>query len=311
MIRLLSQREPQPTAAWKLLWPDPEQMPRLAAKFAAAVPEHRAALSARYSKVVSSIRVGNTWKRTRPSRLHATFDALAQALGDPPLRELRLMDLGASDGVTTAELVAALREHGVEQVSALLVDLHLELRRRDGRLLREYSAGNDSPVLVRWGPFGLPLDSVRQSRDPLSRWLGNWYLKRRDRAPMKPGEGILLVNPVAAEDAAIEPVEWNAFRRNDEWLDSLDLVRAANFLNLQYFEPERIAEAIAHIHGYLRDGGILIVSRDDGEQAEATVHGTIWRKQGEAFTTLHEFGQGAEIRTIVDGFSAATAPASH
>ena len=73
-------------------------------------------------------------------------------------------------------------------------------------------------------------------------------------------------------------------------------------LNHSYFSTEQIERALSHLHGYLRDGGWLLVSRSRVSGSGEVDHGSIWRKDGVRFVREHSFGAGAEIASLVDQF---------
>ena len=83
-----------------------------------------------------------------------------------------LLDLGASDGVTTWEAVHTLRQSLGGEVRALLADVNIYMcRYRKGPFV-EYRAGDGEPILARIGRLGLRLsrqrEALRQSPDPLA-----------------------------------------------------------------------------------------------------------------------------------------------
>src|SRR3954468_4464914 len=69
-------------------------------------------LSKLFSQVLHDIRMGGAWKRTGSRRLAQTEQALQRHLSPARYSNVTLLDLGASDGVTTLELLHAFRRAG-------------------------------------------------------------------------------------------------------------------------------------------------------------------------------------------------------
>ena len=301
---------PVPGNSWLrfLRHPDPDCLVDLAARFDEARPGDATRLSRDFSDVVSSIRIGRTHKLTRPNRLAGPTGALCDRLESPARDTLQFLDVGASDGITTLEAVRILEARLERPIHACLIDPFIRLVRYRSGSTVEYRTPDQSPVMVRVGPIGLQLSSLDTARDPLSRALGRWYLGRAARRSMPVDATISLVNPLVAADPSVTVLEWDVLRHNPALVDRFHAVRASNVLNHSYFSEEQIDHAISHLHGYLREGGWLLVSRSRVSGSGEVDHGSIWRKEDGRFALQHSFGTGAEIGTLVDRFREERAP---
>lgn len=115
-----------------------------------------------FSRVLHDVRIGGAWKRTNRGRLRQTEEMLCKHVRLHTEERVSILDLGASDGITTVELVRAIRRARGSTVSAYLADLNLWLRRyRIGRLV-EYRATDGEPILARLGRIGLRLALVNK-----------------------------------------------------------------------------------------------------------------------------------------------------
>jgi hypothetical protein len=296
---------PVPRDSWRrfVCHPDPDCLLGLAASFSEAGPADAARLSRDFSEVVSSIRIGRTHKLTRPNRLAGPTGALCDRLQSPARDTLQFLDVGASDGITTLEAVRMLEARLDRPVHACLIDPFVRLVRYRSGSTVEYRTPDQSPVMVRVGSIGLQLSSLDTARDPLSRSLGRWYLARTAARQSMPVDAtISLVNPLVAADPSVTVLEWDVLRHNPALVDRFHAVRASNVLNHSYFSTEQIERALSHLHGYLRDGGLLLVSRSRVSGSGEVDHGSIWRKDGVRFAREHSFGAGAEIASLVDQF---------
>ena len=302
---------PIPRDSWRrfVCHPDPDCLVSLAASFSEAGPADAARLSRDFSEVVSSIRIGRTHKLTRPNRLAGPTGALCDRLQSPARDTLQFLDVGASDGITTLEAVRMLEARLERPVHACLIDPFVRLVRYRSGSTVEYRTPDQSPVMVRVGSIGLQLSSLDTARDPLSRSLGRWYLSRTAARQSMPVDAtISLVNPLVAADPSVTVLEWDVLRHDPALVDRFHAVRASNVLNHSYFSTEQIERTLSHLHGYLRDGGWLLVSRSRVSGSGEVDHGSIWRKEGVRFVRVHSFGAGAEIASLVDQFHQDPAP---
>src|SRR5713226_8225947 len=119
-------------------------------------------LADRFSLVLHDLRLSVAWKRNNRERLRRTEDMLCAHI-DPPLRQdLLFLDVGASDGITTADAVCRLREKFGERVRAFAADVNLWLLRYRRGPIIEYRASDGEPIMARLGPFGLRVAKPRR-----------------------------------------------------------------------------------------------------------------------------------------------------
>jgi len=257
----------------------------------------------KFSLVLHDLRMGGTWKRTNRGRLKQTERALCEQLAGKT--RVTLLDLGASDGVTTWEAVQTLRQSLGAQVFALLADVNIYMcRYRKGPFV-EYRAGDGEPIMVRIGRLGLRLSRRREalceSPDPLA----TLYLRLTGlREGMQLDARISLIHPLVRAEPSITALEMNCLKRHEGLIDGVDAVRASNVLNHGYFRPEQIRAAVSHLHAYLHEGGCLVISTNIDEAGGEVEQGTVWRKSGRRFELIENFGSGSEVREIVEGWGA-------
>lgn len=255
-----------------------------------------------FSRVLHNVRIGGVWKCTHSGRLRKTEHMICNHTA-PDLRSCaEVLDLGASDGVTTVELIRALRSAWNSEVEVYLTDLNLWLERFRFGAVVEYRSTTGEPVMARIGRIGLRLalgsNECEAERDPLSRS----YLRLvRLRQRMRLDARISLVNPVATREPGVTIMELNCLVRAESLVGRFAAVRASNVLNLGYFSPTEIAQAVAHLHAYLCEEGCLVVSRNDNQTAGELENGSVWRKRGDRLYWLEDFGSGSEVKAIVNG----------
>lgn len=261
-------------------------------------------LSDRFSLILHDLRMGGVWKRTNRGRLKRTEEMLCAHLPSELHRGLTFLDVGASDGITTVEAVRVLRRAFGEDVQAYLTDLNLWLLRYHRGPVVEYRATNGEPIMVRLGPLGVRLSKQRDETGLRGNPLVRLYLRLDEfRRSMHLDARISLVHPVARAEPGITIMELDCLVWNEQLRDRIDAVRASNVLNLGYFSVPQICDALGCLHGYLRKGGCLVVSKANGPQTGEEESGSVWRKEDCRFRWLQDFGSGSEIRSVIDGWS--------
>jgi hypothetical protein len=261
-------------------------------------------LSKLFSQVLHDVRMAGAWKRTGPGRLAQTEQMLLKHLSPAHRNNVTLLDLGASDGITTLELFRAFRNAGYREVSAHATDLNLWLYRfRLGPVI-EYRAADGEPIMVRLGPLGLRLAKHRHEIDG-STFFSAWYLRSKSfRDAMRMDTRITLVNPLVRSEPGIIIFELNCLERNAMLAGKFTAARASNVLNLGYFEPAQIVSAITHLHAYLCHDGCLVVSRNVDSPTGEVENGSVWLRHANRFERVADFGSGSEVKAIIDNWRA-------
>ena len=282
---------------------DPDALLDLARQLDRPGP-HACEQADRFSLILHDLRMGGAWKRTNRGRLRRTEEMLCAHLC-PALRDgMIFLDLGASDGITTVEALRALRRVFADDVTALLADVNLCLQRYRRGPLVEYRAADGEPIMARLGPFGLRLARPRQPQahgDLLSRL----YLRmERFRRSLDAAAPISLVHPLARNEPGMSVIELDCLTREVSLGDRIAAIRASNILNLGYFSSAELYQAVGNLFSYLREGGCLVVSRNHDHPAGEAEHGSVWVKDGARFCRTADFGDGSEIRSIVDRWPA-------
>jgi hypothetical protein len=279
---------------------DPDALLEIAQRLERSDPEgpHR---SDDFSLILHDLRMGGAWKRTNPGRLQRTEEMLCEHIS-PALRPgLTFLDLGASDGITTVEAVRALRRAFGDDVRALLADVNLSLLRYRRGPIVEYRAADGEPIMVRAGRFGVRLAKPRRGARSEDNLLARLYLRMRGfRGSMRLDAPIPLVHPLARREPGITVTELDCLVFKECLKDTVTAIRASNVLNLGYFARPQLHRAIGHLHGYMREGGCLVVSRNHDQANREPENGSVWLKGGGRFRWVRDFGAGSEIKSVVD-----------
>lgn len=287
-----------------------DRLVELTAKFDRADPDAAAENQHEFTAILQDIRVNDVWKFTSKGRLPETEKAVLRFLetyrprpGDPGA-PVQILDVGASDGSTTVDLLQAIRKNGNYNVEITTTDLCNALYRYRKGIVTEYRSSGGHPVLVRIGRLGLRLPDSEYEWNWPATALARWYLSLGGlRAAMTEDLRISLINPSAERDPDIRIEELDCLELRPSLVGRFDLVRASNIITPRYgFEGEKLQRALKNIHAYLRNGGGLIISRN--QRHSEIEHGSTWKKGEQGFIHVGDFGSGSEIRTAVTNFVA-------
>jgi hypothetical protein len=287
---------------------DPGVLTRLKDQYHNAENADAAAILEKFSLALHGIRMGGTWKHTNAGRLGETEGAIlanllhAHSDHDGHASELRWLDLGASDGTTTLEAVERFSKETGRPIAAVLADLNLWIDATRRWLGFEYRAADGEPILRTFGRRGLRLSRGRKgSNDQNLLTRLYFFLFNPGQEPATNADHrIWLINPRVQEDPRIEPVQMNALEEQPRFRDQFHAIRASNVLNVQYFDETQLMHAVSILHGYLKDKGLLVVSRNVGDYPKEVEKGTLWRKSNAGFERIVTFGGGSEIQDVVD-----------
>ena len=258
------------------------------------------ALAHEFSRILHDVRVGGVWKRTQPGRLPLTENAMVTRLahGNGPGE---VLDIGASDGSTSFDLLHALKAGCDRKFHVHMADLYLWLDVWRNGSLMEYRSTDGKPVMARVGRFGMRLPTSEHRWDLPGNILAKLYLSLTSmREAMVCEARIPMINPLALAEGDITPIEMNCLNDNAEMRSRFDAVRASNILNHEYFSPDQLRQILGYLHSYLHPDGVLVVSRNEGGVDSETENGTVWRRKADGFAREDSFGAGSEIAAIVD-----------
>jgi hypothetical protein len=234
---------------------------------------------------MSILHVGQTIKITG-SRRHAAADALLTDHLD--LDGAVVVDLGASDGSTSVELVAALP--GVR--SYVIADLYLELG--------AVEVGRRVVLLDPEGRCVLVAGSRLVAWPALSRLVRWACAPLVARARRRPVQRVLLLGPQARELLRTDPrvttrvhdvfVPWPA--------PAPDVIKVANVLRRLYFDDEAIVRALHALHAGLDEGGHLLVV-DNPRVPGVDLRAGLYRRSGAWFEPVATTEHPPEIADLL------------
>jgi len=246
---------------------------------------------------------------TRKTTCHRRLDDLNDlVLGLlPPERPLQIMDVAVSSGVSTAEWLVSLEQAGVEcqmlagdaVVDAFLISLGRKLRAltdTTGHLMQLDIGGKAIRLppprrrdRIRYLPYVQVMKAVARLFD----------LRMRDSTQRRFGATcapLHLLSPSLGRLPRLRAVE-DDILQNTSYAARFHVLRAANILNLAYFDVPTLERMVRNLRARLLPGGLLIVCRTN----EAGVNNaTVFRFNRDGrLKPIARLNQGSEIADLV------------
>jgi hypothetical protein len=255
----------------------------------AVLEKSRPASPEQERRFFSKLRLPNgTWKTTYRHRLDDLNELVFGLL--PEGRELELMDVAISSGVSTAEWSEQLKGRGVPHrilAGDLVVGGRLTTVGNWFALVSDESGRE--PLLVEVGGLSLPLRSARRFVRG-ARSLLVPLLRALTSARSRP---VFLVSAEARQAPEIEVVRDDVME-GGRFGGRFDVVRAANLVQRSYFDEATLRRVIANLRDRVREGGLLVLCQTVGEENAATV----FRRQGDQLVPVAALGEGIDVRDL-------------
>jgi chemotaxis methyl-accepting protein methylase len=258
-------------------------------------------LTKKFSRILDDVRIENTWKRTNSGRLTGVSKLLLRNLKKYNYDSITILDLGASDGITTIELQYFLQKEFMDKkVSATIMDKFLGLKVYKKYFLKEYRATTGSPVFLRIWRLGLRLPDSEHKWCIFTNLFSSTYLKfSKFRNSFVESHTISLLNPLVCNNKSVSLVEQDCLKYDAKFHHKFDVIRVSNLLNKQYFSDDQIRLAIENIRKYLKEGGMVAISRNVLSKGIEVEQGSLWKKENEKLILQEEIGEGSEVKYLV------------
>jgi hypothetical protein len=272
------------------------------------LPEEPAHVEALELVFFKSVGLPNgTWKTTGHHRLDDLNALVQQYL--PARRPLEVMDVACSSAVSTVEWLEALQHAGVDcritagdaSVNAFVLSIGRNLHAlvdRHGRTMQYEinGTGLEVPLRKRKIPrYGLAVLWIKALAKLLAPTLSDPKLAALGTRWGMRWRPVQLVSPSIRRRQHIDVVE-DDILLNRTYSRCFDVVRAANILNLGYFDRATLTAMLLNLRERLRDGGRLIVCRTKSDNVN---HGTVFALDADRnLRVLARINEGSEIESI-------------
>jgi hypothetical protein len=257
-----------------------------------------------------SIELRNGTRKTTRHRRLDDLNTLVQGLLPAP-RPLEIMDVAVSSGISTAEWLIALENAGIDcrmlagdaVVEAFLISLGSRLRAladKTGHLMQLDISGKAirlPPPRRRDRLLYLPPILLMKAATSLFALGAGTPAQQRLGITCVP---LTLMSPSLGNLPRLQAVE-DDILVNTSYRQRFHVLRAANILNLAYFDRETLRSMLMNLRARLLPGGLLIVCRTNEAGVNNATVFTL-EKDGR-FRATARLNDGSEIADLVLGLA--------
>jgi len=240
-----------------------------------------------------------TLKTTFAGRLH-DLDRICNKYLESSDGGIQLLDVAVSSGVTTYEWTQALDAANIDysmDAFDLCVDASIKSLSNNFHVLCDSSG---YPLQFEF--YGRSIENtlgetiLRKLRRvlPVTLLRMSYRLKSSGRSNAVIGQSVQLVTHYLRHSNRIRVFEYD-IKDIDELPKTYDMIRAANILNLAYFDENFLRASLSKLKGRLNDDGYLVVVRTHSDNSN---HGTILRKENNRLVNVERVGNGSEVEAL-------------
>lgn len=245
------------------------------------------ATPAQFREAMSSIYIGGTIKITGTSRHGAADDLLVENVD---LSGANIVDIGASDGSTSVDLISRLEDFA----SYTIADLYLSL---DAVEVGSHTVlfHGDQAVLV-----GGKYLSAWPELSGVVEMLYRPVIARARKMRSSRSDEVLLLNPTTRALINSDPrVTTQVHDVFTVWPDPKpDVIKIANLLRKLYFSDEQLSEALVAVRDSLPEGGHLLIVENPRIKG-IDIRAGLWRREGRELAEVGRVGD-PEISHLVE-----------
>jgi len=250
----------------------------------------------------AALRLANgTFKTTADHRMDDLNEYILMRWRKTAFRPTKIMDVGVSSGITSAEWVELLLRSGLP-VRLTATDLALW-----GDIVPLWPGVSVVEVgehILQYRVFGVSLRPWRRRLDFVTGYafvsaLANIATTYRRSHIKHVPNPVLLVSPRAQRHAAIKWAEDDVFAQNPaQFIGRFDAIRAANILNRDYFNEYQLRRAVANLKDRLAGPNARLIA--NRTLRDGSNHATMFRlTEANCFEAEARFGQGSEIEGTI------------
>lgn len=231
--------------------------------------------------------------------------------------QLRILDIGASDGTTSLELFGKLSAH--RNLTYLSSDLNRDIWVSAGSLWQDVIDDDGKLIQTTLGPLVVPITDGAHINPLLLLNRAVFLYCNAFRKDMRHRIAEAETNATTSQSAArfsllapkVQDLAANDSRFRFQKLDVFEIggparfefVRAMNVLNLNKdgfgFSRSQIAQAAAGIAAALVDGGRLLLGRSRPVGAGFEQHATLFLRSGTRLEVEARYGDGSEAEDVL------------
>jgi hypothetical protein len=270
-------------------------------------------------RALSWFRVQNgVLKNSRAHRFdsfdHLSFSVIAEKCSSH--REVRVHDIGASDGRASCVLYHLLNQRFAERLHFMATDStpYLSVLKRARGRSRLIVDDQQNVLQVIMPPFVLivirrPTSKRQYYLNPMIH-LAMFFYARPVLKDYKSGSP--NVQQTRLELLCPQCRSLIRQRRNFRFstydvlsgpTEHFDVIRAMNLLNRSYFSEVQLTKALENIFESLTESGLFITGSNDGQ--ETAVNGGIYKKAGNRLERIETSGAGSQLNALISNLRVA------
>ncbi len=245
-----------------------------------------------FSEAMKSFKFKQVYKYTQAGR-HTATQAFIKKWMQENNNNPVIVDIGASDGVTSFELIQLL---GRNFKSYYVTDYNISCTWLTQNGKTYFFDKEDDCFMVA---------SKKFVYYPEDKWLFDMLFKKTiDAIKGKPKQSLLLITKAVQNEMKADPrIRTQYYNIFEPWQgEKADVIVAANLLNRVYFSDEQIQTALQNCYNALHDKAIIAVIRNQktGETSE-TEKANVYQKDesSKSFKSIFEVNSGVEINDFI------------
>ncbi len=249
----------------------------------------------------NQIKLANGTRKTTDVNRLSDLNEICNRILSEVTGSRELLDIGISSGITTVEWMESLDNAGLQyhlDGFDLCLDGYIHTVTNWFHVLCD-----STDIPLEFEVFGSPIGNYfgENSYHRVKRVIPVLLLRFFYRVAKSSGlsksdkQQVRLVTHRLTDSDKFRIFEFDISRVHE--LDKrYSMIRAANILNLEYFDREFLSDAVRKLKGQINDGGFLCVART---HADGTNHATVYRKAFDRFEVIERLGKGSEIESII------------
>jgi hypothetical protein len=249
-----------------------------------------------YNHVTELLCLKGVSKKTYSNRLHLSTEYLIEFYSKNDGNNINFLEVGASNGSTSFYTHLGLKNRGIK-INTISTDRVTSVFFSQLGLFRFYYTNDDPPFLcIIMGLFYV--DLIVKHNDYISKLLVTKIMNLiNNKRPFQKKSEICLKYPRIILDDSFRYETLDVFEINGEFIEKFDIIRCSNLLQLCYFSRLEIITAIDILKSYLKETGLLIITRDVSEEMKES--GVVFQKSNNDLAIVHKFAKDSEIEQVV------------
>ena len=244
-----------------------------------------------FNKILYSIRMSNgTFKTTAINRFKSINTKILKYFSNDI--EYKILDVAASDGSTTVELLDFLQSHGIKS-KLHFSDKYSKLYQSGNGFIKRFYDSDKKFLFAYIGK--IYVNPYLTNKYILSKLLGKFSSRT---FPHKFEKEILLINPIAQKYISENKIAFfnqdilKACKETD-----FHYIRCMNILNKGNFDDKDLIIAIDHLNTAIKDGGVLQIGRTSMNSANHNV--SFYQKRNNELHWIEDINEGYEGKTLI------------